>query len=233
MPGRTLGWLATSLLPVFYSQEPGQTDSPSTEECDLKTCFPATLFWHLWQLLPFLWGVWLGKRANAPDASPPPVPLALGNARENGWDLAWLLPPHPTPSSDGEHTCRAYSLAASCGPTQFPSCPGLCIERKQMAQEFPGITSASDFQFQNMPTLCSPWILLPCWPGSSPVNHPYLPWKDRLRLLLLRLGVSLMLAVWLLYWVLLNFLFPGLAYKTCLINMLAHIQNIQTEKIEI
>lgn len=136
-------------------------------------------------------------------------------------------PPHPTPSSDGEHT--------SCGPTQFPSCPGLCIERKQMAQEFPGITSASGFQFQNMATLCSPWILLPCWPGSSPVNHPYLRWKDRLHLLPLRLSVSLMLALWLFYWVeplsvLLNFLFPGLAYKTHLINMLAHIQNIQTKK---
>lgn len=149
------------------------------------------------------------------------------------WLLWQLLPSHPI--LDGDHTCRVYSLAASCRPTWFPSCPGLCIERKQTAQEFAGITPASGFQFQNMPTLCSPWILLPCWPGSSPVNHPYLCWKDRLRLLLLRLSVSLMLAVWLFYWVeplsvLLNFLFPGLAYKTHLINMLAHIQNIQTEK---
>lgn len=38
VPGWTLGLLSNPLLPVFYSQELGQTASPSAEECDLKTC---------------------------------------------------------------------------------------------------------------------------------------------------------------------------------------------------
>lgn len=92
----------------------------------------------------------------------PPVPPALGDAREDGETTclasflysanAPALPPPsfyvPIPFSGGKHTCRVYILAVSEGPTQFPSCPGLCIERKQMALEFPGVTPISGSQLE-------------------------------------------------------------------------------------